>query len=102
MLMYILPPRPCVDAPVDILISPLAPLLVVPDLNERSPLTPCVPELTVFIAIKPELLAVPDPVLRDTEPPVALAPCPPTNVTCPPNPTVLLLERPAVMVILPP
>ena len=45
-------------------------MLVVPDLNDRSPLDPETPALTVFITIKPELLAEPNPELSEIVPPV--------------------------------
>ena len=56
------------DAPVDILISPLAPLLVVPDLNARSPLDPETPAFGVMILTDPG--STPAPELSEIVPPV--------------------------------
>ena len=100
--MYMLPPLPCVDAPVDILIVPLAPLLAVPDRNDSAPLVPVTPAFVVFNTTSPELFADPYPEDKDSEPPLALVPCPPESFMCPPKPTLELLERPAVIVIVPP
>jgi hypothetical protein len=74
----------------------------VPEKKDKLPLTPVVPLLIVCITILPELVGFPNPVLIDNEPPLALAPCPATTLACPPSPTDELLERPAVMVTIPP
>ena len=73
-----------------------------PEKKDKLPLTPVVPLLIVCITILPELVGFPNPVLIDNEPPLALAPCPATTLACPPSPTDELLERPAVMVTIPP
>ena len=52
-LSTIFPPLPFVAVPVASVIDPDAPRLVVPDVNDRAPLTPSVPALTVFITMPP-------------------------------------------------
>ena len=61
------------EVPVLILIDPLLPLLVVPDLKCKEPLTPAVPASADLITINPEDFALPDPELSEINPPVPLA-----------------------------
>jgi hypothetical protein len=50
---------------------PLLPLLVVPVVNDKWPLTPLAPAFTVSMVNPPLLVAEPEPVLSLTDPPVA-------------------------------
>ena len=59
--------------PVEILTVPLLPVLVVPVLNCRDPLTPATPAFADLTTIKPDDLAVPTPELKDKKPPVPVA-----------------------------
>jgi hypothetical protein len=57
-------------SPVYNSIDPLAPLLVVPDVNDNLPLAPFVPALTVFTMIAPLDVPVPTPLDNENDPPV--------------------------------
>jgi hypothetical protein len=65
-----LPPVPAVAAPLPIAIAPVLPELDVPELNVSAPLKPAVPAFAVRIVIAPLVVAVPSPVVIETEPPV--------------------------------
>ena len=88
--------------PVEILTIPDAPLLVVPDANDKPPLTPDVPAFTVCNLTSPLDLAAPYPVDRDTDPPEAPLPWPAVSEISPPLAPVLLLPSPAVIDTVPP
>jgi hypothetical protein len=63
------PARPPVAAPEAKIIEPVPPAEDVPELIVAEPLAPAVPEFDVATTIFPLLVAVPAPLLIDTEPP---------------------------------
>jgi len=81
----ILPLVPLVADPVRIITEPLLPFDVVPDLNDNPPLTPDTPASAVTKLNVPLLVAVPNPVVKDTAPPVTVVLSPPTKLMRPPE-----------------
>ena len=73
--------------------APLLPLLELPVLSTRRPLTPALPELDVFMTNAPLLVAVPRPVMIEIAPPVAEEETPAAIAISPPGP---LLPEPTV------
>ena len=61
---------PAVAAPEPIEIDPLLPELLVPELNNNTPLTPVAPAFALRIVIAPLLVAMPAPPTTPTAPPV--------------------------------
>ena len=105
---------PVVDAPVLSTMTPLPPLLVVPELKLNAPLTPFVPASADDTLMAPLVEAVPTPAERTKAPPVLATPLPPVTLIAPPTsdallpaatvtaPPVVPLEEPAVMLATPP
>ena len=84
---------------------PESPLLVVPELKLRRPLTPALPALTVRIVIEPLDVDEPYPASTEMAPPDMPLPAPPAISTDPPFEDALpsaVLERPARMETMPP
>ena len=69
-VIVIEPPVPAVAAPDPIQTVPVVPELEVPELNVSAPLAPIVPAFAVRTTIRPLVVAVPSPVVIETEPPV--------------------------------
>ena len=97
------PPLPFVADPVVSLIAPDEPPLVVPEVNESSPLTPDAPALAVFTRIEPLDLVVPCIALRLIVPPVSsfvlpelIDISPPSDVVPVPTLTIMLPARPVL------
>ena len=85
--------------PVEILTIPDAPLLVVPDANDKPPLTPDVPAFTVRTAIDPLVVGVLKPDDNDKAPPLDAVLVPAVTEISPPTPAV---PDPTLMRISPP
>jgi hypothetical protein len=64
------PPFPFVATPLDTVINPDDPPLVVPLVNDNIPLTPVVPLFTVDNTIAPLDVCVPSPLPNEIAPPV--------------------------------
>ena len=116
--ILMLPPVPNVAEPVRNVIIPLdPPVTVLPDENEREPLTPFEPELAVRMLKVPLDFARPYPVMIEiappvedpvaspaltaTRPPVELFPLPTTILMLPPAPEVAAPVRKVIMPLLP-
>jgi hypothetical protein len=89
-----LPALPFVASPVDRRILPVLPDEEVPEANSSDPLTPLLPAFGVFATTNPLDEIVPVPLLRDTNPPVALAADPPVKDMYPPTAAVVLEANP--------
>ena len=68
--------------------APLLPELELPVLSTNNPLTPELPAFAVRRSSTPLLVAVPKPVVNDTNPPVADADVPAISTISPPDPVV--------------
>tara|TARA_B110000971_G_C19584875_1_gene309021 strand:- start:66 stop:410 length:345 start_codon:yes stop_codon:yes gene_type:complete len=64
--------------------APLLPELVVPELNDKAPLTPLTPASLVLTTTEPVDFAVPAPLKSETAPPVAPVLAPPLRLADPP------------------
>jgi hypothetical protein len=64
------PPRPIVATPLPILIAPLLPVLLTPELKTRTPLLPLAPLFILLITTEPEVVVVPSPEDTISVPPV--------------------------------
>jgi hypothetical protein len=93
-----LPLVPPVADPVRTTIEPLLPLLAVPDFSVKLPLVPLLPAFAVRTVKAPLLVADPNPVTRDIEPPVTSVLSPELTTTRPPT---YVSPLPTPMLILP-
>ena len=75
---------------------------MVPDKNDKEPLTPVVPALSVFTIILPDDDFVPTPVVKLAKPPVRVAPRPEVMAKLPPAPAVVPVLAPLVIATCPP
>lgn len=71
--------------PDPIYMAPLLPEVALPVLSTKMPLTPAVPAFAVCMSSAPLLDAVPNPLLIDTMPPVAVNDVPAESVMLPPE-----------------
>lgn len=85
-VMYTEPPRPSLDVPDPMYNAPLLPALELPVLSTSVPLTPAVPAFDVCSSKAPLLVAVPNPLLIETSPPVSNDDVPADNTMLPPDP----------------
>ena len=96
------PPFPFVDAPLPIDKLPLAPVLVVPELNTNVPLTPLSPAFKERSCTFPLDVNDPNPEYIAIDPPDRPLPAPAARVTVPPIPPVACFDSPARMDTNPP
>ena len=97
--MYKDPLLPDEEVPDPMYNAPLTPILALPVLSTRIPLTPATPAFDVCKSNAPLLVAVPVPLVIDTRPPVAEDEVPADRMISPPVP---LLPDPTVMYTEPP
>ena len=93
------PPAPLLAEPVVSTTEPLLPVVLPPDLNINAPLTPNVPAFAVRKVKAPLLFPEPNPVTRDTDPPLATVLPPALMEMRPPVPEV---PSPTATLTLPP
>jgi hypothetical protein len=79
------PADPAFESPDRSAIDPDAPLLVVPELNDKAPLTPLVPALVLRMYTEPLDFAVPKPAAMLTAPPVSTVATPALTAIEPAN-----------------
>jgi hypothetical protein len=79
--------------------EPLAPALVVPDVNDSDPLTPTVPAFALLTEREPLEVATPSPLFKVSAPPVCELLEPDARVKVPPTP---MSPLPTAMVTIPP
>jgi hypothetical protein len=96
--MLTAPALPPVAEPEPTRIDPVVPELDVPELKDRSPLTPLVPAFAVAIVMAPLVLAMPWPLVTPIAPPVRTVLSPAATVIKPPVP---LKPVPTVMLTAP-
>ena len=94
----ILPPEPLVDASDAIRIDPLEPSFELPESNVSAPTAPLESAELVSSVNEPLELKSPNPVPRDTEPPLTCKLVPALIATRPPGPAA---PSPALILILP-
>jgi hypothetical protein len=93
-VIYTDPPRPELADPVPNIMAPAFPLLEVPVLRTRRPLTPAVPAFAVCKRSSPLEVALLNPVVIDTRPPVESEVVPEERIRLPLGP---LFPEPTVM-----